>query len=67
MKRICNQCQTEMINDCKVSVEYDVNGISISQKRKGLFNSVSAKTKASVCPNCGNVALYIDEYTKFIK
>ncbi|MDQ0971259.1 hypothetical protein QFZ31_001137 [Neobacillus niacini] len=67
MNRTCNQCQAEMIKDCKVSVEYDVSGISISQKRKGLFNSVSAKTKASVCPNCGFVALYIDEYEKFNK
>ena len=65
MKRTCNQCQTEMIKDCKVNVEYDVSGITISQKRKGLFNSVSAKTKASVCPNCGYVSLYIDEYEKF--
>jgi hypothetical protein len=67
MKRICYQCQIEMIIDCKVSVEYDVSGITISQKRKGLFKNVSAKTKASVCPNCGNVAFYIDEYKNFIK
>jgi hypothetical protein len=67
MNRTCNQCQTEMIKDCKVNVEYDLSGITISQKCKGLFNSVSAKTKASVCPNCGFVALYIDEYEKFNK
>ncbi len=46
MKRICIQCQTEMIEDCKVTVEGDLAGIKISQKRKGLFNNVSAKTKA---------------------
>jgi ribosomal protein L28 len=56
-----------MINDCNVSVEYDLSGITISQKRKGLFKNVSAKTKAAVCPNCGNVTFYIDEYEKFIK
>jgi hypothetical protein len=67
MIRICNQCQTEMINDCNVSVEYDLSGITISQKRKGLFKNVSAKTKAAVCTNCGNVSFYIDEYEKFIK
>jgi hypothetical protein len=65
MKKICNQCQTEMIDDCKVTVEGDLSGIKISQKRKGLFNNVSAKPKASVCPNCGYVALYIDEFNKF--
>lgn len=65
MKRICIQCQTEMIEDCKVTVEGDLAGIKISQKRKGLFNNISSKTKASVCPNCGYVALYIDEFKEF--
>jgi len=67
MKRICIQCQTEMINDCKINVEYDLSGITIKQKCKGLFKSASARTKASVCPNCGFVALYIEEYEKFNK
>ncbi|MBP2243074.1 hypothetical protein J2Z40_003662 [Cytobacillus eiseniae] len=65
MKKTCIQCQTEMIDDCKVTVEGDTPGMIISQKRKGSFNHVSAKTKASVCPNCGFVALYIDEFKEF--
>jgi hypothetical protein len=56
-----------MIKDCKVNVEYDLSGITISQKRKGLFKNVSAKTKAAVCPNCGNIAFYIDDYQIFNK
>lgn len=59
---MCNKCQTEMIADCKVTVEGGMYGIKISQKRKGLFNNVPAKPKASVCPNCGYVAIYIDEF-----
>ncbi|MEB2494224.1 MULTISPECIES: nucleic acid-binding protein [Peribacillus] len=66
MKRICNQCQTEMIDECKVNVLGEMNGIKISQK-KGLFNCVSANPKASVCPNCGYVAFYIDNFSEFIK
>ncbi|MFZ0443742.1 MAG: nucleic acid-binding protein [Bacillus sp. (in: firmicutes)] len=65
MKKICNQCQTEMRDHCKVTVEADISGIKISQKGKGLFNKVSAKPRASVCPNCGYVALYIDDFKKF--
>ncbi|MBO9128267.1 nucleic acid-binding protein [Bacillus sp. 165] len=67
MKRICNQCQTEMIEECKVTVEGDLSGIKISQKGKGFFNNISAKTKAAVCPNCGYVTFYIDEYKEFKK
>jgi hypothetical protein len=58
----CNQCQNEMTKDCKVIVEYDSSGIRISKKGKGLFNKVSAKTKAAVCTNFGYVAFYIDDY-----
>jgi hypothetical protein len=54
-----------MIDECKVTVEADISGIKISQKGKGLFNSISAKPKASVCPNCGYVAFYIDDFKKF--
>jgi len=62
----CIQCQNEMIQDCNVNVEYDLSGITITRKKgKGLFNKVSAKTKAAVCSNCGYVAFYIDKYKEF--
>ena len=65
MRRTCAQCKTEMIEDCTVSVEGARYGIKISKKGKGLFNRISAKPKASVCPNCGFVAFYIDEFRAF--
>lgn len=65
MKRLCSHCQSEMIIDCKVNVEGGMYGIKISKKRSGLFNKTSAKPKAAVCPKCGYVALYIDEFESF--
>lgn len=67
MKKICSQCQNEMIDDCHVNVEGGMYGIKISQKGKGIFNRVSAKPKAAVCPNCGYVAFNIDEFREFNK
>lgn len=67
MKRTCIQCQTQMIEDCDVTVQGGVYGIKISQKGTGFFNSTSASPKAAVCPNCGYVAFYIDDYSKFKK
>jgi hypothetical protein len=67
MKKICNQCQTEMIEDLTVNVEYDMSGISIKKKVKGLFKNISAKPKAAVCPNCGCLIFYIDNYEEFNK
>ncbi|MBS4537099.1 nucleic acid-binding protein [Clostridium sp. D2Q-11] len=66
MKKTCIHCQTEMIEDCSVNVEGGMYGIKIKKKSKGFLNSISAKPKAAVCPNCGYVALYIDEYKEFI-
>ena len=65
MKRICSECQTEMIGNCKVNVEGAFYGITIEKKRKGLFSNVSAKLKVAVCTNCGNIVFYIDEYKDF--
>lgn len=54
-----------MMKDCGVNVEGGMYGIKIFKKSKGLFNKVSDKTKAAVCPNCGYVALYIENYKQF--
>lgn len=56
-----------MTSDCKVTVEGGMYGIKISQKGGGLFRRASAKPKAAVCPGCGYVALYIDEYSEFTR
>lgn len=66
MKRICTQCQTEMIEDLAIDIQYGMYGIRITKKGKGLFNGVSAKPKAAVCPNCGYIVLYTDEYNVFV-
>ncbi|THE11628.1 nucleic acid-binding protein [Bacillus timonensis] len=62
----CYQCDIKMILDCNVKVEGVMYGIKISKKGKGLFNNISAKPKAAVCPNCGYVSFYIDDYKKFV-
>ena len=58
LKLKCNQCQSEMVTDCGVNVEGDLAGLKIFKKSKGLFNKVSGKSKASVCPSCGYVQFY---------
>jgi ribosomal protein L28 len=56
-----------MIDDCSVTVQGGMYGIKISQKGNGMFNKVSAIPKAAICPNCGNVIFYIDEFKQFKK
>lgn len=66
MNRICNQCQTEMIEDCSIRPEFKFDDIVISKKFKGIFNTKNAKLKAAVCPSCGNVVIYTEEYREFL-
>ncbi|KWW15454.1 MULTISPECIES: hypothetical protein [Peribacillus] len=66
MKRLCTHCHADMIEDCQVNVQGGMNGLKII-KKLGLFRSVSAKPKASVCPICGYVALYIEDFSEFNK
>ena len=61
----CIQCQSEMTDDCRVTVEGDLSGIKISKKGQGLFKKITAKTKAAVCPNCGYVSFYVENYKDF--
>lgn len=68
MKRICNQCQTEMIDDCEVNVQgHIMAGVHIKKSFKGLFNNASDIVEAAVCPNCGCVVFYIDNYKDFAR
>ena len=54
-----------MIDNCKVQ---SFGEITISKKVKGvIFNTTYAKPKATVCPNCGCVAFYVDNYKDFVK
>jgi len=54
-----------MFTNCDVQVKGAMYGIKIIKRGKGLFNSVSEQTKAAVCPNCGYVVFYIEDYKKF--
>ncbi len=67
MKRMCHQCQEEMIEDCKVTVEGGFYGIKVSETGNGMFNNASSRLQAAVCPSCGYVALYVEDVTEFQK
>ncbi len=62
---ICNKCKTEMVNDCAVTSYMGVE-VTITKKRKGMFNNSKDNVKACVCPNCGSVEFYIEKYDDFI-
>jgi ribosomal protein L32 len=61
--RKCMRCQTEMIENCDIKIEGGGNGIVIASGTK-VFASRLGKPKVTICPNCGEVSLYIDNVEK---
>lgn len=64
--RICKRCNVEMIKGFDIKVDGGAYGIKIT---KG-FRLLSKKTeppRVAICPNCGELSLYIENVDKLIK
>lgn len=61
--RTCNRCQTEMV-DLMLSVELNRWGICVreNENTKNL-----GQVKSAVCPECGEISLYLSNLTKLKK
>lgn len=60
--RKCLRCNAEMIEDRDIKV--DMQGYGISVTLPGVFGKKIAKPKVAVCPNCGEISLYIENAEK---
>lgn len=61
--RKCLRCGAEMVEDCGVRQTNSMCGIVITESEK-LFARDLGKVKAAVCPECGEVSLYIENLEK---
>ncbi|MEN8076344.1 nucleic acid-binding protein [Clostridioides difficile] len=66
MKRVCDKCNIDMIEECNV-ISYSSYKVVVCKKKTGFFLDEGEPLKAAVCPKCGNTCLYIDNYNKFVK
>jgi len=64
--RICQQCQSNMVDGFGIKVEGAGYGIKIS-KGDGIFAKRLEKPKVAVCPDCGEVSLYIENVDEIVK
>lgn len=63
--RICRHCQCEMTEGFDIKVEGASYGIKIASGT-GIFAERIEKPKVAICPQCGEISLYI-EHTGKIK
>lgn len=58
--RKCLRCQTEMVENCAIKVEGVGYGIVMATDDRRLFANRIGKPKIAICPNCGEVSIYVE-------
>ena len=58
--RKCLRCQTEMVENCAIKVEGAGYGIVMAADSRRLFANRIGKPKVAICPNCGEVSIYVE-------
>jgi hypothetical protein len=64
--RTCYRCKTRMLEGFDVKVEGAGYGIKISDG-EGIFAKRIEKPKVAICPNCGEISLYIENVSEISK
>ena len=57
--RKCIRCQSDMTEGFDIKVERGGYGVKISSNT-GIFAKRIEKPKVSICPQCGEISLYIE-------
>jgi len=60
--RQCIRCKAEMVEDLIIRDSGDATRIVINTQ--GFFGKNLGKVKAAVCPECGEISIYLDDLTK---
>ena len=58
------RCASEMKENCAIKVEGAGYGIILSSDENKLFGGRMVKPKVAICPNCGEVSVYMENIEK---
>ena len=62
--RKCICCGSEMRENCAVKIEGQGYGIVLSSDENKLFGGRIGKPNVAICPNCGEVSIYLEDVGK---
>ena len=62
--RTCIRCGTKMIEDCGIKVQGAGYGIVLTNNANKLFSGRMGEPKVAICPNCGEVSIYLEDVEK---
>lgn len=61
--RKCLRCGSEMKEDCVLRGNFDSDTLTLYKRKKFIGGRIGGVT-AAVCPQCGEVSLYVDDTEK---
>lgn len=59
--RTCLRCGCEMKENCDIRVEGAGYGVVLSQDADKLFGGRIGKPRVAICPQCGEVSIYLPD------
>lgn len=62
--RTCLRCGNTMKENCAIRIESGGNGIVIALDEKRLFSERIGQPRVSVCPECGEISIYVKNTEK---
>ncbi len=62
--RNCLRCGTAMQAGCTVKVEGAGYGVVLSTEENKIFSGRIGKPKVAICPECGEVSVYLEDVSK---
>ena len=62
--RNCIRCGSEMKEHCSIKVQGGGYGIVLSTNENKLFGDRIGQPKVAICPECGEVSIYIENTDK---
>ena len=62
--RKCIRCGAEMREDCAIKVEGAGYGIVLPSDAGKLFGGRIGQPRVAICPECGEVSIYLDDVSK---
>ena len=65
--RKCIRCGSEMKEGCAIKIEGAGYGIVMSSDESKLFGGRIGKPKVAICPECGEVSIYVEDLDKLMK
>lgn len=62
--RKCYRCGSTMLEECGLKICSVMTGVApvLLSKGQGIMSEELGKVKVAVCPKCGEISLYTDNY-----